>query len=146
MATLDDRIFIGASVDKVFRCVTSPENWPRYVSSLMRVGAISTPEIQPGTTFEWEYRTLGATLHGTGHVNQIVPNAKFSMSMNGSVSVKETYTFTPVTGGTDLSVRIDYAVPGDASEPSAATQVSQKLRTLEGRHILERIKLLCEET
>jgi len=146
MATFEDRIFINAPVDKVFRSVTSPENWPTYVPSLIGVGFISTPDMQPGTTFEWEYRVLGATLRGTGHVNQIVPNAKFSMSMNGSVSVKETYTFTPVSGGTDLSIHIDYSVPAREIESVIHTPAEQKMKTLEGEYILARIKLLCEET
>jgi uncharacterized membrane protein len=145
MATVEDRIFISAPVEKVFRSVTSPENWTRYVPSLTHVGNLSTPQIEPGTTFEWEYRVLGEKLRGTGHVNQVVPNAKFSMSMNGSVSISEAYTFTPVSGGTELSVRIGYALPGALLSAVASGPLGEKVSRMEGRHVLERIKILCEE-
>jgi uncharacterized protein YndB with AHSA1/START domain len=141
MATVSDCVFINAPVERVFRRITSPCNWTRFVTGLTKVGRISTDEMQPGTTFEWEGRMFGKACRGTGHVNQVVVNAKFSMSMNGYLPVNETYTFTPVSGGTELKVTVAFELPQEMQRLSPETSESG----MEGRDILERIRLVCEE-
>lgn len=141
MPTISESIIINAPVDRVFRFVTNPENWTRYVESLSEVSNLSSPRMEPGTTFAWEYRAAGATRHGSGHVNQNVPNAKFSMSMDGGVELTETYTFTPREEGTELTVQIGYGGEEPPLEASPGGTEDE-----EAGRILETIKKLCEQT
>lgn len=136
METTDERVHIEAPVGDVFSYVTNPDNWPTFVANLREIRELSSSQMEPGTTFTWEYGIDGSSLTGTGHVNQNVLNAKFSMSMDGSVEVTEAYTFTPAGEGTDLAVRISSAgSAGGHFEPEVLA-----------REILGRVKSLCEQT
>ena len=144
MPTINDSIRINAPVDKVFDYVTSPENWTQYVSSLTDVTNISSPGLEPGTTFTWEYKMLGIRLHGTGAVTENVANQSFAMRMESAVPFREHYRFIPVDSGTELSVTIEYEMPNKVLE-TIASAVAEKLNRREAQNILDKIKTLVEE-
>lgn len=135
MGTTDEKVHINAPVGDVFAFVTNPSNWPSFVTRL-QIRELSSMQMEPGTTFRWEYRGNDSSATGTGHVNQNVVNAKFSMTMEGEVEFTESYTFTPTGEGTDLCVHISSQSQGvDNLEPEYLA-----------REILEKVKSLCEET
>lgn len=136
MTTIDEKVFIEAPVAQVFSFVTDPENWPRFVEPLAEIVDLSSPQMEPGTTFSWEYRSERGLFRGMGHVNQNVLNAKFSMTMEGGLAITEAYTFTPTGEGTELSVHLVMNDGGDAGEEVQPDG--------EARRILEKIKHLCE--
>lgn len=146
MATISKKIVINSPVEKVFQFVTSPENWTKYVTSLASVRDLSSPNVEPGTTFSWEYRMLGMTFGGKGHVTQNVKNTRFGMKMEGGFPVQEDYTFVPADGkGTELTVEISYDIPGRILSTISKSSVVEKLNQKEADGVLEKIKTMCEE-
>ena len=144
MAKVKESIEINAPLEKVFGFVTEPENWTRYVTSLQDVRDLSTEKPEVGTTFVWAYRMFGMTFNGTGKVTDLVPNEKFVMVMEGSMPIKETYTFSGAGGSTTLDAEIDYELPGRIGSVISNTSVAESLNAKESRMVLERIKVLCE--
>lgn len=145
MATIQEKVMINAPVEHVFAFVTNPENWTEYVTSLTNVTDLSSPGLEPGTTFAWEYRMLGVKLHGTGRVSENTKDSRFGMRMEGTVPISEHYTFTPMNGGTELAIEIAYEMPGKVLEKIANTGLVEKLNRREAANVLEKVKLLCEE-
>lgn len=145
MAKIEKKISINSPVGKVFNFVTSPDNWTKYVTSLTDIRDVSSQSVEQGTTFKWEYRMFGMNFKGNGHVTENIRNKKFGMKMEGGFPIVETYTFTPVDNGTELSFEIDYEIPGKLLGSIANKVVIEKLNKKEASNVLIKIKTLCEE-
>ncbi len=145
MTTVTRSIVIKAPVEKVFSFVVSPGNWMKYVTSLSDVKDVSSKNVEPGTTFVWEYRMLGVKLTGKGTVLENEKNSRFRMKMEGGFPITETYAFTQVNGGTKLNVDIEYETPGKVMSVISKSSVVEKLNQREADAVLDKIKMLCEE-
>jgi len=146
MAKVSKNISINAPVSKVFSFVTSPENWTKYVTSLVDVKDVSSPKVETGTTFRWTYRMLGMNFHGKGQVTENIKNKKFGMKMEGSFPITETYNFSSDDKGTELSVEVEYEMPGKIMSVVANKGLVEKINKKEAENVLDKIKLLCEES
>lgn len=144
MPTVTKKITINAPVAKVFEFVTNAENWTRYVTSLVDVRELSSPTIEPGTTFRWTYRMLGMNFHGIGRVTENVKNKKFGLKMEGSFPILETYTFTKTEGGTELNAEIQYEMPGKIMSVISNKGLMEKMNKKETENVLAKIKMFCE--
>lgn len=145
MPAIHRMITINASVEKVFRFMTSPENWTCYVTGLTRVENFSTEAVNQGTTYTWEYRMMGITMKGTGTVTEFRENEVFAMKMTGAMPVSEHYTFSQAGESTELIMKMNYELPGRVLEKIASSSFVEKINQKEARNILEKIKLFCEE-
>ncbi len=145
MAKITRKITINAPLEKVFGFVTSPGNWTKYVTSLSDVRDVSSQNVEPGTTFIWEYRMLGVKFTGKGTVLENVKDSRFRMKMEGSFPITETYSFKPDGKGAELAVDIEYEMPGKIMSVIAKSGVMEKLNQKEAEGVLEKVKVLCEE-
>ncbi len=68
MSQITQSITINAPLSKVFDYVTNPDNWTRYVTSLVDIRNVSDEVPKAGTTFEWTYRMLGVNNDGKGSI------------------------------------------------------------------------------
>ena len=144
MAQIKRSININAPLSKVFDYVTRPENWIKYVTSLVDVRNVSADVPEVGTTFEWTYRMLGINNDGTGKVSDYEKNRKFSIEMEGSFPIKETYTFQGDENSTELVFDIQYDVPGKVLGVIADKLVVERLNAKEADAVLNKVKDLCE--
>jgi ligand-binding SRPBCC domain-containing protein len=145
MATITKSVVINAPLEKVFDFVSSPDNWTRYVTSLVKVDNLSDIPIKPGTTFNWTYRILGMDFDGEGRVLEYEKNQKFSMRMEGAFPITETYIFEGDDKRTTLTVNIEYELPGKLLGVLADRMVVEKLNIKEADTVLDKVKTLCEE-
>lgn len=145
MATISRKIFINSPVGRVFAFVTSPENWTKYVTSLTDVRDVSSPDVEQGATFKWEYRMFGMNFKGKGQVIENTKNRKFSIKMEGGFPIVEKYTFSPVDRGTELLFEMEYEIPGKLLGSIANKVVIEKLNKKEAANVLAKVKTLCEE-
>jgi uncharacterized membrane protein len=145
MSVISKSIVIKAPVGKVFKFVTSPENWTRYVTSLVEVRNLSEDSPRKDSTFSWTYRMMGVKFSGKGAVTEYVKNKNFGLNLKSKVSITEHYDFLDAgDGSTNLKVRIDYEMPGEMLRIIADNRLVERLNNLEARNILEKIKVLCE--
>ena len=145
MATISRKIQINAPLEKVFQFVVSPDNWTKYVTSLVDVRDVSSPGVEKGTTFAWKYRMLGMDFGGKGTVTENVKNEKFGMKMEGGFPITENYSFSAVSGGTELTVEVIYETPSRILQAVSKSGLVEKLNQKEADAVLEKIKILCEE-
>jgi uncharacterized membrane protein len=144
MAIITKKVLINVPVAKVFGYVTDPENWTKYVTSLVEAKNISSPKVEKGTTFNWTYRMMGMNFHGRGHVTENTKNKKFGLKMEGSFPITESYTFLPTEKGTELSIEVQYEMPGKIMSVVANKGLMEKINKKEADNVLSKIKLLCE--
>ena len=145
MATITRKIKINAPVEKVFQFVVSPDNWTKYVTSLVDVRDMSSPTVEKGSTFVWKYRMLGMDFGGKGTVTENVKNEKFGMKMEGGFPIMENYGFQSFDGGTELTVEVIYETPSKIMQAVSKSGLVEKLNQKEADGVLEKIKILCEE-
>ncbi|MDP2167773.1 MAG: SRPBCC family protein [Thermodesulfovibrionales bacterium] len=135
---------INAPVGRVFDIVTTPSNWTRYVTSLVDVKDLSPDMPKRGATFRWEYKMFGVRFKGKGVVTGHVRNKSFGLSLKGKFPIEESYDFIDKGGSTDLTVKIEYAMPGKILS-MVPDKLIEKLNSIEARGVLDKIKTLCEE-
>lgn len=146
MTSISHTVGIREHADRVFDFVTNPENWTKYVTSLVDVRDVSTPAPGKGTTFTWEYKMLGMRFTGQGEITEFERNSRFAMKLSGKFPITETYEFREETGGTALTVRIDYELPGSVIGKLMDNALIDKLNDMEARNVLEKIRVMLEGT
>jgi ligand-binding SRPBCC domain-containing protein len=144
MAQIKQTIKIDAPLTEVFEYVTKPENWTRYVTSLVDVRNISDDVPGSGTTFEWTYRMMGVNNDGRGSIVELEKDKKFVMEMEGSFPIKETYDFQGDEKSTELTFDMYYEVPGKVLGVIADKLVVARLNVKEAIAVLNKIKDMCE--
>ncbi len=137
-------IRINAPVKKVFDYITKPENWARYVTSLVDIRNLSDEAPSSGMTFEWTYRMLGMNFDGMGRVVAYRRNKEFSLEMEGAFPVREVYTFEGDSKSTLLTFKINYEVPGKILGVLANRLVIEKINIKEADTVLKKLKTICE--
>lgn len=145
MASITRKIRINAPLEKVFKFVVSPDNWTKYVTSLVDVRDVSSAAVEKGSTFVWKYRMLGMDFGGKGTVTENVANQKFGMKMEGGFPITENYGFAKVDGGVELTVEVIYETPSKIMQAVSKTGLVEKLNQKEADAVLEKIKIMCEE-
>ena len=144
MAQITKSIKINAPLAKVFDYVSKPVNWTRFVTSLYDVRNVSNELPEAGTTFEWTYRMLGINNDGIGKIGDYKKNSRFTMEMEGSFPIKETFTFQGDDSLTELTFDIRYEVPGKVLGVIADRLLIERLNVKEVDAILNKVKDLCE--
>lgn len=145
MPTIEQKIIINSPLAKVYDFITTASNWTEYVTSLTEVNNVSSPGLEPGTTYNWEYRMLGVKLSGTGQVTENEFRKSFGLRMEGAFAITEHYTLQEQGDATELAIRITYQMPGKVLEKIANSKLVEKLNQREADNVLGKIKLLCEE-
>lgn len=145
MSAMNKSINIKAPVAKVFEFVTTPENWTRYVTSLVAVKNVSDEKPKVGTTFAWDYKMMGIKVSGKGEVTNCVKNKSFGLTLKGKMQINEAYEFVGETdGSTTLTVHVDYELPSEVLQVFANSKLVDKINAMESRGVLEKIKVFCE--
>ena len=144
MAQITQSIKIDAPLTKVFDYVTNPDNWTKYVTSLVDIRNVSDETPKAGTTFEWTYRMLGVNNDGKGSIVDFEKSSSFAMEMEGSFPIKETYAFKGDEHSTELTFGIKYDVPGKVLGVIADKLVVERLNVKEAIAVLNKIKDICE--
>lgn len=145
MSVISKSVKIKASPAHVFSVVTNPDNWTRYVTSLVAVKNMSSDIPAKGSTFTWEYKMMGLKFGGKGQVSESVKNKRFGLMLKGKATVIEGYDFIDNGDGTTtLDIKIDYQMPGAFAEALMSTKLVEKLNNLESKAVLDKIKLMCE--
>ncbi len=144
MAHINKSININAPLSKVFEYVTNPENWTRYVPSLISVKNISNEPPVKGTTFDWTYRVLGINFRGKGIVTAYNKNKKFAIKMEGSFPITETFLFEGDVSSTRLSFEVSYELPGKVLSVVSKMPIIERVHAREAGEVIRRLKDLCE--
>jgi len=125
--------------------VTNPENWTRYVTSLVDVTDLSDDTPAKGSTFSWVYKMMGLKFAGKGTVAVNEKDKRFGLTLEGKHSINESYEFSDKgDGASELKINIEYEVPGALLNALSKTGIVEKLNNIEAQQVLDKIKTFCE--
>ncbi len=145
MAVITKSVTIKAPVGKVFSVVVNPENWTRYVTSLVEIKNLSSAAPERGMTFGWTYKMMGLKFSGKGTVTEFAKDKKFGLSLRSRVQINEDYEFNKIDAeSTELKVRIEYEMPNEILKAFADSKLVEKLNAVEAKAVLDKVKALCE--
>lgn len=103
---------VKADLETCFDFIADPEKAPIFVSSLHSITPVSVEPRGVGNKWDWEYDMFGVPLKGSAECIEYDKPNKYVWKSTGSVDSTWTYTFKKVDGGTELSLEIEYEVPG----------------------------------
>ncbi len=136
-------IVINAPLQDVFEYVSSPQNWPSYISGLQAISNVSDKPLESGTSFDWQYKVKGFNLQGTGRVTEYEKDNKFVLQMHSMMPIRKTMRFEGDSERTELSVEVGFNSPGKVLS-FLFRLVTKVVNPMETVAILERLKQLCE--
>lgn len=149
MARLKKSISINAPVDKVHNTARDPHGWPTWYAGLGE-----EEEVQgdggPGTKATHRYTMAGVGFSVETEVTEDRTNDDGSCfhrnEFSGPLNGWQTWEYRPTDGGTEVTVEIDYTVPGKVLGKFADKLIVEKMQEREVQESLERLKLLVEGT
>ncbi len=142
--TVDVRVetTIARSPDVVSAFAGDPTTVTRWYANIRSVTWRTAPPVTVGSRMEFEAQFLGRRLVYTYEVTELVPGRRLVMrTADGPFPMETTYTWTPVDGGTRMTLR-------NRGEPSGFARVAAPVMERAMRHAtskdLARLKAILE--
>jgi anaerobic magnesium-protoporphyrin IX monomethyl ester cyclase len=137
-------VVVNAPLRDVFGYVSSPENWPSFISGLQEISGVDERPLSPGTKFNWVYRIKGINLRGTGRVEECESESRLSLRMHSLMPLRKTIRFSGDESHTVLSIEVGLNSPGKVMS-FLFKMISGTINIMETDVILSRLKTICEE-
>ncbi len=144
MPKVSRSIVINAPLKEVFDYISSPSNWPSFISGLQEISGVSDKHVSSGTSFNWTYKIRGISLRGTGKVVDYEKESKLSLQMHSLMPIRKTLHIRGDEGHSVLSIEVGLTSPGKVMS-FLFKMVSGTINIMETDVILSRLKTICEE-
>jgi uncharacterized membrane protein len=113
MPYVEQSIVIQAPPDAVFDLVANqPERMPEWWHAFEVQTRVTPPPTAVGSVSRYAYNMMGVRIKGEHQVIEMDENARLLVKTLSGIDSLFEFTFEAVNGGTELTVRVDYAFPG----------------------------------
>lgn len=146
MAHVRKSILIHAPVEKVYGVARDPNRWPVWFVGMGDIDNL-TGEGGVGTVVEFSYMMAGMRFPVTVEVleDHVSPEgARWKGKVEGPLAGEQIWTYTPKNGDTEVTVDMEYSVPGKALGKIADRLIIERTQEHSAEQTLENLKLLCE--
>lgn len=146
MAHIKKSIFIQAPVEKVYAITRDPNRWATFFAGLSEAEEI-TGQGEVGTVVKHHYQIAGVRFPVTSRVleDSVGSNGgRWKGKIEGPLDGEQTWDYIPKDGGTEVTVTIDYTLPGAVLGRIANRLVVERMQERSIEQTLENLKLLCE--
>jgi uncharacterized protein YndB with AHSA1/START domain len=144
MPTLEEKVEIAVSAERIFARLADAERGPEWTPSLVRVERTSAVESGPGLQTSLIVKVAGHETKGTGRCLEWEPSRRLVLDakLDGGVSATTTFGLAENGSGTDVTARIDYTLPSRGlgrflgalmGEPMARRDLRQALANLKAQ-------------
>lgn len=147
MAHLKKTIFINASVPQVYAVARDPKRWSTWFNGLTEPEKI-TGTGEAGTVVQQKYLLAGKEFPLTMRVleDHLESNeAEWKGKFEGPISGDHTWTYHAREGKTEVTVDLNYTVPGGVLGKIADTMIIERMQERAADQSLENLKLICEK-
>jgi coenzyme Q-binding protein COQ10 len=146
MGHVRDTFHIDAPPDRAWGLYTDPSRYSEWQAGLGEVKDISGPLDQVGSKFTAVVRVMGRRLEATSEVTKVEPGKLIEQhgSVVGGGPAVSTFRIEPVSGGTDMTVELDYELPGGLVGDIADKLFMERAIERQIRHSNENFKALAE--
>lgn len=146
MATIHNKTFIDAPIEKVYSFARNPERWHTWWVGLHLPDKI-TGHGEPGTIVKHNFTMAGIAFPLTSKVLEDRPGPKkahWKGEFQGPITGHHTWNYTAKGEGTEVTLDLEYTVPGRALGQIADRLVIEKLQEKAMQQTLENLKIVCE--
>lgn len=113
MPYAEQSIIIHAPPSAVFDFIAhQPERMPEWWRAFHLHERVTPPPTAVGSVSRYAYNMMGVRIKGEQKVIEMEENARLLVRTLSGIDSMFEFTFAPVDGGTELTVRVDYALPG----------------------------------
>jgi uncharacterized membrane protein len=147
MPEVRDQFRIEASPDRVWAVAIDASRIPEWQTNVVEVRDVTGRLDEVGTRYTSVIRIVGRPLEGEWEVTKAEPNRLLVLTgkVPGGGRAVNTVTFTPSAGSTDVTVELDYELPGGFLGQFANRLFVERALQRDVRHASENFKALCEE-
>lgn len=146
MGHVREKVYIEAPVDVCWDLGADASRIPEWQEGVLEVKDITGKLDQVGAGYSTVLRIMGRRLEGRFEVSKVdKPRlVELSGTAPGGGRAKSTVWLEPAGGGTDLTVEIDYELPGGLIGDVADKVFMERAVERQIRHSNENFKALCE--
>ncbi|OHX53931.1 hypothetical protein BB776_01520 [Planococcus salinarum] len=146
MWNIKKSIFIDRPIDEVYRYAIDPTRWFQwYVGLSEPENLVGTGE--SGTTLDMKYTMLGMHLPITVKVVETGQDGKnyfWNGTIKGAISSDQRWTYVPEGKGVDVTIDMNYEMPGKLLGKVANNLIVKKLMDNSMDQTLNNLKAVCE--
>ncbi|HYL60417.1 MAG TPA: SRPBCC family protein [Candidatus Acidoferrales bacterium] len=100
---------------ETFEFFCDPHNLERLTPAFLKFRFVTTPPatVQPGTVIDYRIRLYGVPVHWRTRIETVEPPHRFvDVQEKGPYALwRHTHSFREIAGGTEMSDRVEYAMP-----------------------------------
>jgi uncharacterized membrane protein len=113
MPHVEQSIDIQASVQAVFEYIANqPERMADWWPPIELQERVTPPPTNIGSVSRYVDNMMGVKIKGEHEVLEMTPNEHLRVKTTSGIDSQFDFHFTPVGGGTNLTIRVDYTLPG----------------------------------
>lgn len=146
MAHLHHSVRIEAPIDEVYRRARDPHQWSTWFVGLTGPDHINGSG-EVGTVADFGFMLAGMRFPVTVEVTEdaaLAEGARWVGRIGGPFEGEQRWTYRPHGGDTEVTVDVDYAVPGSVLGRLADKLLIEKMMERNFHHSAENLKLVCE--
>lgn len=145
MSHIERSITIDAPIEDVFEFATEIRRFPEWWPSLAEVKNFTESHAAVGAAYDWTYKMLGLSYHGTDEFIEVVPNERYrSHNTSGDIVHAFEHSFASQDGKTLYTLRIDYTPPGSIFGKIADGIFLYRYNEKDADQVVANIKSICE--
>jgi uncharacterized membrane protein len=147
MPQVREQIRIDAPVDRIWAIGADAGRIPEWQTNVVAIKEVTGPIDQVGTRYTAVNRLLGREIEGQWEITR----AEYARALEikgtapGGGRAVQRVTYRPAGGGTDVTVELDYELPGGFLGQFANRLFVERAVQRDIQHSLENFKALCEE-
>jgi coenzyme Q-binding protein COQ10 len=146
MAQLKKHILIHAPVEKVYALARDPHRWSTWFVGMEEIDKL-TGEGEVGTVAEFGYMMAGMRFPVTVEVMEVhmgPEGGRWKGKIGGPLAGEQTWIYTPKGDDTEVTVDMEYTVPGRALGKIADRLIIERTQERAADQTMENLKRLCE--
>ncbi len=144
MAHIERSIRIGAPIDVVDDYMTQIARLPEWYSNMVEVRNASAERIATGVTYDWTFQMVGMRFDGKTRYTDVVRKERTRLETEGGIPSKWDWRFASEGDATQVSVTVDYTVPGKLLGRIADKLFIERRNVRDLEHALANLKDHCE--
>ena len=143
MPHVEQSIVIHAPVEAVFGLIAhQPERMSEWWPPIELQERVTPAPTHIGSVSRYVYNMMNVSIRGEHQVMEMAENQRLIVETTSGIDSRFMFDFEPASGGTKLTIRVDYSLPGSiiGQLMNRAIIEERNIRDLqEGLHNLKRI-------
>lgn len=144
MAHVEKSIVIEAPVEKVFARVEDNESYPEWWPNMVEQKRQTPGPLEVGSRSTYKYNMMGATISGEVILETYDPPNHLIVRTTGGAAGTFDWAFARAGSGTQITVVVDYNLPGSILGKIADKLVVEKRNEADLDEGLKKLKELLE--